>query len=149
MAPEVINCETARDEPYGVKADVWSAGITIIEMADMNPPHHEMNQMRVCFKITKSNPPTVIDPRAWSKEFNDFLSKCLVKLPSGRASSKELLSHPFINEDIDLQPLRLLYHEVRADVEETIEDLDEESSSAKDSDSVWKGLKSMHWHGRG
>lgn len=136
MAPEVIICETVRDEPYNFKADVWSAGITIIEMADMNPPHHEMNQMRVCFKITKSNAPTVINPRAWSKDFNNFLSKCLVKLPGGRASSKELLSHPFISDAIDLQPLRLLYHEVRADVEETIEDIEEEESSAKDSDSV-------------
>ena len=135
MAPEVINCETSKDEPYGPKADVWSAGITIIEMADMNPPHHEMNQMRVCFRITKSDPPTVLDPRKWSKEFNDFLSKCLVKQPANRATSKELLDHPFISGEMDFQPLRLLYHEVRADVQETIEDLPEDTS-VKDSDSV-------------
>ena len=128
-------CETVRDEPYNAKADVWSAGITIIEMADIDPPHHEMNQMRVCFRITKSDPPTVINPRAWSSEFNNFLSKCLVKLPAGRATSNELLNHPFISNADDLQPLRLLYHEVRADVKETIEDLPEDTST-KDSDSV-------------
>ena len=137
MAPEVINCETVRDEPYTAKADVWSAGITMIEMADMNPPHHEMNQMRVCFRITKSNPPTVLEPNKWSKQFLDFLSKCLVKQPGGRATSKDLLSHPFISDATDLQPLRLLYHEVRADVQETLEDLPEDSST-KDSDSVRK-----------
>ena len=138
MAPEVIICETVRDEPYNAKCDVWSAGITMIEMADMNPPHHEMNQMRVCFRIIKSDPPNIVDPRQWSKDFKDFLSKCLVKLPSRRASSSELLNHPLIKDATDLQPLRLLYHEVRADVQETIEDLPEDSST-KDSDSVSNG----------
>ena len=135
MAPEVVNCETIKDEPYGPKADVWSAGITIIEMADMNPPYHEMNPMRVCFKISKSDPPLVSVPSRWSKEFNDFLAKCLVKSPAERSTSKQLLSHAFVSNVTDHQPLRILYHEVRAPVEEIIEDLPEDINS-KDSDSV-------------
>ena len=44
---------------------MWSAGITLIELGDMNPPYNEMNPMRVLLKITKSPPPKLIDPRQW------------------------------------------------------------------------------------
>ena len=136
MAPEVVACEAIKEEPYSVKADVWSAGITLIEMADMHPPYHEMNPMRVLIRITRSDPPTLSVPKHWSKEFNQFLSKCLVKSPNQRASSQELLDHPFISSVNDTLPLRLLYCEARAPVEETIEDLPEDLAAAKESDSV-------------
>lgn len=48
MAPEVIMCETANDLTYDYKADIWSFGATLIELAEMNPPNHEMHPMRVC-----------------------------------------------------------------------------------------------------
>uniref|UniRef100_A0A8C4WG50 non-specific serine/threonine protein kinase n=1 Tax=Gopherus evgoodei TaxID=1825980 RepID=A0A8C4WG50_9SAUR len=59
MAPEVVMCETSKDRPYDYKADVWSLGITLIEMAQVEPPHHELNPMRVLLKIAKSDPPTL------------------------------------------------------------------------------------------
>uniref|UniRef100_A0A8D0H056 non-specific serine/threonine protein kinase n=1 Tax=Sphenodon punctatus TaxID=8508 RepID=A0A8D0H056_SPHPU len=59
MAPEVVMCETSKDRPYDYKADIWSLGITLIEMAQIEPPHHELNPMRVLLKIAKSDPPTL------------------------------------------------------------------------------------------
>ena len=137
MAPEVVACETVREEPYDARADVWSAGITLIELADMNPPYHEMNPMRVLIKINRQPPPTLMAPSMWSKDFNNFIARCLVKLPTNRASSKQLLQDPFIKDVTNYQPLRALFSEVRAPVEETIEDLPEDlPEDIKDSDSV-------------
>lgn len=65
MAPEVVMCETMKDTPYDYKADIWSLGITLIEMAQIEPPHHELNPMRVLLKIAKSDPPTLLSPSKW------------------------------------------------------------------------------------
>lgn len=65
MAPEVVMCETMKDTPYDYKADIWSLGITLIEMAQIEPPHHELNPMRVLLKIAKSEPPTLSCPSKW------------------------------------------------------------------------------------
>lgn len=65
MAPEVVMCETSKDKPYDFKADVWSLGVTLIEMAQIEPPHHELNPMRVLLKIAKSEPPTLAQPSRW------------------------------------------------------------------------------------
>ncbi|KAJ8703800.1 hypothetical protein PYW07_013094 [Mythimna separata] len=83
MAPEVVLCETFRDHPYDFKVDIWSLGITLIEFAQMEPPNHEMTPMRVLLKIQKSEPPTLDQPSRWSKAFNDFISKALVKVEQG------------------------------------------------------------------
>lgn len=65
MAPEVVMCETMKDAPYDYKADIWSLGITLIELAQIEPPHHELNPMRVLLKIAKSEPPTLEQPPKW------------------------------------------------------------------------------------
>lgn len=65
MAPEVVQCETSKESPYGYKADIWSLGITLIEMAEMEPPYHELNPLRVLLKIAKSQPPTLRHPKRW------------------------------------------------------------------------------------
>uniref|UniRef100_A0A8D0D7D4 non-specific serine/threonine protein kinase n=1 Tax=Sander lucioperca TaxID=283035 RepID=A0A8D0D7D4_SANLU len=62
MAPEVVMCETSKDRPYDFKADIWSLGVTLIELAQIEPPNHEMNPMRVLLKIAKSEPPTLMHP---------------------------------------------------------------------------------------
>ncbi|KAH3708032.1 hypothetical protein DPMN_067471, partial [Dreissena polymorpha] len=125
MAPEVILCETLKDTPYTHKADIWSLGITLIEMAQIEPPNHEMHPMRVLIKIQKAEPPSLDDKRKWSKNFFDFLRLCLVKDPEQRPSAPDLLQHPFVN-GVDRKALLDLISESKAEVVETVEDLPEE-----------------------
>lgn len=80
MAPELVLCETFRDNPYDYKVDIWSLGISLIEFAQMEPPNSEMSPMRVLLKIQKSEPPKLDQPSRWSKDFNEFLAKALIKV---------------------------------------------------------------------
>ncbi|XP_066535444.1 STE20-like serine/threonine-protein kinase isoform X2 [Hoplias malabaricus] len=126
MAPEVVMCETSKDRPYDYKADIWSLGITLIEMAQIEPPNHEMNPMRVLLKIAKSEPPTLMQPSRWSPEFSDFLRKALDKNIDQRWSTLQLLQHPFVSSVADNKPLRELIAEAKAEVFEEIEEGKEE-----------------------
>ncbi|KAM7140216.1 serine/threonine-protein kinase 10 [Molossus nigricans] len=122
MAPEVVMCETMKDTPYDYKADIWSLGITLIEMAQIEPPHHELNPMRVLLKIAKSDPPTLLTPSKWSVEFRDFLKTALDKNPETRPSASQLLEHPFVSSVTSNKALRELVAEAKAEVMEEIED---------------------------
>uniref|UniRef100_A0A8C6NHW1 non-specific serine/threonine protein kinase n=1 Tax=Nothobranchius furzeri TaxID=105023 RepID=A0A8C6NHW1_NOTFU len=121
MAPEVVMCETSKDRPYDYKADIWSLGVTLIELAQVEPPNHEMNPMRVLLKIAKADPPTLMQPSRWSPEFTDFLKRCLDKNVDNRWGAARLLQVPFI-----LVPLRELIAEAKAEVTEEIEEHKEE-----------------------
>lgn len=126
MAPEVVMCETSKDRPYDFKADIWSLGITLIELAQIEPPNHEMNPMRVLLKIAKSEPPTLMQPSRWSPEFSDFLRKALDKNVDQRWNTAQLLQHPFVSSVNDNKPVRELIAEFKAEVYEEIEDSKEE-----------------------
>uniref|UniRef100_A0A8C6MER7 non-specific serine/threonine protein kinase n=1 Tax=Nothobranchius furzeri TaxID=105023 RepID=A0A8C6MER7_NOTFU len=126
MAPEVVMCETTKDAPYDFKADIWSLGITLIELAQIEPPHHELNPMRVLLKIAKSEPPTLDYPQKWSKDFNDFLKKALDRNPETRPSATQLLEHPFVRSVTSNRPLMELVAEAKAEVMVEIEDNREE-----------------------
>ncbi|XP_059215698.1 STE20-like serine/threonine-protein kinase isoform X2 [Centropristis striata] len=126
MAPEVVMCETSKDRPYDYKADIWSLGVTLIELAQVEPPNHEMNPMRVLLKIAKSEPPTLMHPSRWSPEFNDFLRKALDKNVDNRWSTLQLLQHPFVTSVTNSRPLRELIAEAKAEVTEELEDSKEE-----------------------
>ncbi|XP_059846179.1 serine/threonine-protein kinase 10 isoform X2 [Hypanus sabinus] len=145
MAPEVVMCETMKDTPYDYKSDIWSLGITLIEMAQIEPPHHELNPMRVLLKIAKGDPPTLENPSKWSTEFNDFLKKALDKNPDTRLSAAQLLQHAFVKDVSDNKPLRELVAEAKAEVMEEIEDNREE---AEDDDSS-EPLSPLSGHARG
>ncbi|XP_033234904.1 serine/threonine-protein kinase 10 isoform X5 [Drosophila pseudoobscura] len=129
MAPELVLCETFRDNPYDHKVDIWSLGITLIELAQMEPPNSEMSPMRVLLKIQKSEPPKLEQPSRWSKEFNDFLKKSLVKDPQLRPTSDVLVQHSFINRDLDCKPIKDLLLEYKAEVVEEV--VDDETEKLK------------------
>ncbi|CAL8265518.1 unnamed protein product [Merluccius merluccius] len=126
MAPEVVMCETMKDAPYDYKADIWSLGITLIELAQIEPPHHELNPMRVLLKIAKAEPPSLDHPHRWSQEFRDFLKTSLDKNPESRPTATQLLQHPFVRSVVSNRPLRELVAEAKAEVMEEIEDNREE-----------------------
>lgn len=126
MAPEVVMCETSKDRPYDYKADIWSLGVTLIELAQIEPPNHEMNPMRVLLKIAKSDPPTLMQPSRWSPEFSDFLRRCLDKHVDNRWTAAQLLQHSFVSTVADNKPLRELIAEAKAEVTEEIEEHKEE-----------------------
>nr|XP_056707176.1 serine/threonine-protein kinase 10 [Euleptes europaea] len=136
MAPEVVMCETMKDTPYDYKADIWSLGITLIEMAQIEPPHHELNPMRVLLKIAKSDPPTLSYPSKWSPEFNDFLKTALDKNPETRPNAAQLLEHPFVSKVTSNRALRRLVAEAKAEVMEEIEDNREEGEEDDSSESA-------------
>lgn len=91
MAPEVI-----QEIGYDCVADIWSLGITALEMAEGKPPYGDIHPMRAIFMIPTKPPPSFRNPDKWSPEFIDFVSKCLVKNPEQRVSAAELMQHEFI-----------------------------------------------------
>ena len=86
MAPEVI-----QEIGYGVTADIWSLGITCIEMAEGKPPYSNLNPMRAIFLIPSKPSPTLTETAKYSHEFNDFIARCLEKDPNTRPTAAELL----------------------------------------------------------
>ncbi|XP_030623217.1 TRAF2 and NCK interacting kinase b isoform X7 [Chanos chanos] len=97
MAPEVIACDENPDATYDFKSDLWSLGITAIEMAEGAPPLCDMHPMRALFLIPR-NPAPRLKSKKWSKKFQSFIDSCLVKNHSQRPSTEQLLKHPFIRD---------------------------------------------------
>ena len=91
MSPEVI-----MQNKYDYKCDIWSLGITSIEMAEGEPPFSKVKGYWVLKKIITHPTKGLKNKEKWSKEFNDFVEKCLIYEPEKRPSAKELLEHPFI-----------------------------------------------------
>ncbi|EGZ12123.1 hypothetical protein PHYSODRAFT_515065 [Phytophthora sojae] len=96
MAPEVI-----QEAQYDCKADLWSLGITALELAEGEPPLAHMHPMRAIFLIPNRAPPELREPHKYSAEFRDFLAVCLKKDPQERASAQDLLRHPFIARNVE------------------------------------------------
>uniref|UniRef100_A0A3B4E5A8 non-specific serine/threonine protein kinase n=1 Tax=Pygocentrus nattereri TaxID=42514 RepID=A0A3B4E5A8_PYGNA len=98
MAPEVIACEQQFDYSYDARCDVWSLGITAIELADGDPPLSEMHPVKALFKIPRNPSPTLRHPDQWCRSFSHFIAQCLIKDFEARPSVTHLLEHPFIKQ---------------------------------------------------
>ncbi|EFA76481.1 putative protein serine/threonine kinase [Heterostelium album PN500] len=106
MAPEII-----MGQGYDQKADIWSLGITAIEIAESVPPRFDIPPSRVIFTIPHQPPPTLKIQSDWSDDFHDFVRVCLALNPAARPSAQQLLSHPFILKGSSQQILQKLVTE--------------------------------------
>ena len=86
MSPEVIT-----RSKYNIKTDIWSLGITAIEMAEGEPPYSHIHPVRALFVIKNHPPEGLTESEKWSFEFNDFVHKCLIVDPNKRPTAKELI----------------------------------------------------------
>ena len=93
MAPELI-----KSENYGNKVDIWSTGITAIEMAEGDPPLIGEQPFRALLLITVNPSPSLKHKGRWTNAFNHFLASSLVVEPERRATAEQLLFHPFVKQ---------------------------------------------------
>ncbi|XP_063786856.1 misshapen-like kinase 1 isoform X3 [Pseudophryne corroboree] len=106
MAPEVIACDENPDATYDYRSDIWSLGITAIEMAEGAPPLCDMHPMRALFLIPR-NPPPKLKSKKWSKKFIDFIDTCLIKNYMSRPPTEQLLKYPFIRDQPTERQVRI------------------------------------------
>jgi len=93
MAPETLD-----QRGYDAKADIWSLGITLIEMAEKDPPFFNLEPQEVVRQLMTSPPPTLKQPNKWSNHFREFVRYCLQRDPAKRLDAKTLQQHPFVLE---------------------------------------------------
>ncbi|XP_076323585.1 serine/threonine-protein kinase mig-15-like isoform X2 [Tachypleus tridentatus] len=106
MAPEVIACDENPDATYDNRSDLWSLGITALEMAEAQPPLCDMHPMRALFLIPR-NPPPRLKSKKWSKKFQSFIETLLVKDYQQRPYTDQLLKHPFIRDQPTERQVRI------------------------------------------
>lgn len=106
MAPEVIACDENPNATYDNKSDLWSLGITAIEMAEGQPPLCDMHPMRALFLIPRNAPPK-LKSKKWSKKFHSFVEQCLIKDHQTRPCTEQLLKHPFIRDQPQERQVRI------------------------------------------
>ncbi|XP_056294669.1 misshapen-like kinase 1 isoform X3 [Pseudoliparis swirei] len=107
MAPEVIACDENPDATYDYRSDLWSLGITALEMAEGAPPLCDMHPMRALFLIPR-NPPPKLKSKKWSKRFLSFADSCLVKNHLHRPTTDALLRHAFIRDLANERQVRIM-----------------------------------------
>ncbi|KAM4732776.1 mitogen-activated protein kinase kinase kinase kinase 4 isoform 2-T2 [Anableps anableps] len=107
MAPEVIACDENPDATYDYRSDLWSLGITALEMAEGAPPLCDMHPMRALFLIPR-NPAPRLKSKKWSKRFLSFVDSCLVKNHIHRPTTDALLKHAFIRDLANERQVRIM-----------------------------------------
>lgn len=106
MAPEVAAVE--RKGGYNQQCDVWSVGITAIELYELQPPMFDMHPMKALNVMSRSDfkPPRLKDKNRCSEEYKNFVKSALIKSPRKRPSAEKLLEHPFVNLEMPKQLMR-------------------------------------------
>uniref|UniRef100_A0A3P8TBV8 non-specific serine/threonine protein kinase n=1 Tax=Amphiprion percula TaxID=161767 RepID=A0A3P8TBV8_AMPPE len=107
MAPEVIACDENPEATYDYRSDLWSLGITALEMAEGAPPLCDMHPMRALFLIPR-NPPPKLKSKKWSKRFLSFVDSCLIKNHLHRPTTDTLLRHAFIRDLANERQVRIM-----------------------------------------
>ncbi|XP_067454705.1 mitogen-activated protein kinase kinase kinase kinase 4 isoform X2 [Thunnus thynnus] len=107
MAPEVIACDENPEATYDYRSDLWSLGITALEMAEGAPPLCDMHPMRALFLIPRNAPPK-LKSKKWSKRFLTFVDSCLVKNHLHRPTTDALLRHAFIRDLANERQVRIM-----------------------------------------
>lgn len=111
MAPEVIACDENPEATYDSRSDLWSLGITCVEMAEGHPPLCDMHPMRALFLIPRNQPPRLKRSRKWTKKFEGFIETVLVKDFKQRPYTDQLLRHPFIRDQPTERSIRIAIKE--------------------------------------
>ena len=106
MAPEVIACDENPDATYDNRSDLWSLGITALEMAEAQPPLCDMHPMRALFLIPR-NPPPRLKSKRWNSKFKNFIETVLVKDYHQRPYTDQLLKHPFVKDQPNERQVRI------------------------------------------
>eukprot|EP01114_Cavostelium_apophysatum_P003758 TRINITY_DN13888_c0_g1_i1.p1 TRINITY_DN13888_c0_g1~~TRINITY_DN13888_c0_g1_i1.p1 ORF type:complete len:241 (+),score=49.49 TRINITY_DN13888_c0_g1_i1:78-725(+) len=123
MAPEML-----AGNGYTQKADIWSLGITIIELAEGRPPHWNLEPEEAYDAIVNGDSPQLSEPSRWSKEFQHFLALCLRKDPRSRPNVQRLRQHPFM--DASSGTSESLWQAFVADAQRMKESSDVENSNS-------------------
>ncbi|XP_073076621.1 serine/threonine-protein kinase TAO1-like [Manis javanica] len=136
MAPEIILSKN--EEQYDSKVDVWSLGITCIQIAERKPPLFDMNVRRALYLITRNKPPT-LQSNEWSSSFRNFVESCLQKNPKDRPTSKELLKHPFLLRERPTAVVTDLLQRAKEEKKRVLENLRNEKTKKVLSQEAHKG----------
>jgi serine/threonine-protein kinase OSR1/STK39 len=123
IAPEVIDSE--RRHGYDFKADVWSLGITAIELAEGQPPLANYPAMKVIMMVMHKEPPSLGRMEHWSSEFRDFVNSCLQKDPADRPTAEQLLRKKFLRKARDSHYLALHFVNGLPPLEARVSDMPE------------------------